>query len=112
VKKLLPIAIATFFFLSCGTSKKVSIAQYATPTTEQVQIIGIGQQVPSEAVLLGSVNIGDTGLTTKCSYADVINEAIIQAQAMGGNILYIKQHKEPSTLGSSCHRIKCEVYKK
>ena len=107
---LFTVAVIVALF-GCGTSKKVSVLHYETPTTEEVQIIGTGQTVPTGAKLLGSISIGDSGFTTKCTYAEVIKDAITQAQAMGGNILYIKKHREPN-MWSTCHRIKCEVYKK
>jgi hypothetical protein len=86
------------------------VYSYQKPTTEEVDVIGVAQTLPENAKLLGEVSIGDSGFTTKCSYGEVIKQAILQAQQMGGNLLYIKKHKEPD-LWSSCHRIQCEVYK-
>jgi len=111
MRKVLILSVLSLCLLGCGTAKQTSIVKYATPTDEEVQVIGVGQSVPTGAVLLGSVSIGDGGFTTKCTYGDVIRDATTQAQAMGGNILYIKKHKEPN-LWSTCHRLKCEVYKK
>lgn len=110
-KNLIVLLLVGLLVMGCGTSKKVSVLQYATSTNGPITILGQGQQIPTDAILLGSVKIDDTGFTTKCSYAEVIKDATEQAQAMGGNILYIRVHKEPSSLGSSCHRIECDVYK-
>ena len=113
MKKFIPIiAILAITLSSCGVKRTVGVVRYETPTNEQVQVLGSGQTVPSDAVLIGSVNIGDTGFTSsrRCTYAVVIKEAIVQAQAMGGNILHIKSHKEPDAW-STCHRITSDVYK-
>lgn len=96
----------------CGTSKKVSVINYYSPVSisEEIKIIGPGQKIPDNAKLVGSVKIGETGFTTKCTYKDVISDAENQARSMGGNLIYIKKHKEPD-LWSSCHRIEAEIYK-
>lgn len=112
MKKLLLFAI-TFLMISCGTSKKVSVLNYSTPISKDVpvEIFGTGQQIPSDCQLLGTIKIGDSGLSTKCSYAEVIADAQSQARAMGGNLIYISKHSEPD-FWSTCHRITAEVYKK
>ena len=101
---------------SCGTSKTTSVLVPSTPLAYDatVDIIGIGQKVPDGAKLLGQIKIGDSGITAggNCTYDKVVNDAIIQSRAMGGNLLQIRQHKEPNILLSSCHRIWCDVYKK
>ena len=108
------VLLFSLIFASCGTAKKTSILSYATPLPEgaKVEILGKGQIVPEGAKLLGEIKIGDNGLTTKCDYATVINDATTQARGMGGNILFITEHKEPNMLTSTCHRIKANVYLK
>jgi hypothetical protein len=81
------------------------------PANATVNVYGTTQQAPTDAKLIGSLFIGDSGFTTKCNYAQVIEDAQNQARAMGGNIIVITKHKEPSIWGSSCHRITAEVYK-
>lgn len=100
--------------VSCGTKKQTSVYQYSTPIqmSEKVEIISLGQTIPETAKFLGSVKISDTGFSTKCSYAEVIKDVEQQARSMGGNLIVIKEHKEPSVLGSTCHRIKADVYLK
>lgn len=109
MKKLFFTSLIITLFISCNTAKNVSVIKQLTPTTEQVNIVGIGQTIASNAILLGSINITDTGFTTKCTYADVIADAIKQAQSMGGNTILIKKHTEPN-IWSTCHRLQCEVY--
>ena len=96
---------------ACSTSKHTSVINYATPLPAgtHVEVIGIGQQVPDGAKLLGSISVGDSGFTTQCSYQEVIRDAINMARDMGGNVLQITQHKEPNLI-CDCHRIKADVY--
>jgi len=96
-------------FISCSTSKQVSVLKHMTPTTGEVKVLGVGQTIPENAELLGSIKIGDSGFTTKCSYSEVITDATNQAKSMGGNYILIIKHKEPD-FWSTCHRLTCEVY--
>jgi len=115
MKKILPmIAILAIALSGCGVKKTVSVIVHHPPTTEQVQILGIGQQIPNGAVLLGAISVGRNmwGTTSRgrCAYDRVLNYAIIQAQAMGGNIIQIRQHAVPNT-ENVCHEITVDVYK-
>ena len=84
----------------------------ATPLPQGtvIQVIGIGQQPPKDAKLIGSVKIGDGyTLAKNCTYPKVVADAQEQARGMGGNLIQIKKHKEPDIL-STCHRLECDVY--
>ena len=113
LKTIFLLALVPFFITACKTSKYTNIINYSTPLNKEVQVkvIGIGQKVPDNAKLLGSVNIGDSGFTktSNCTYQAVLNEAIEQARTMGGNLIQIIEHKEPD-FTSTCHRIKVDVY--
>lgn len=108
----------TFLFIiclvSCSTKKTIGIANFATPLSSDapVEVLGLGQKLPENVKLIGQIKIGDSGFTTNCGYDKVLKDAISQARSLGGNILQITEHKEPSILGSSCHRIKADVYLK
>ncbi|MDR3327087.1 MAG: DUF4156 domain-containing protein [Prevotellaceae bacterium] len=112
---LLVSSIITLLLMmqSCGTVKRVSVLNYSTPLSAdtEVEIYSSTQQIPSNLLFLGTVSIGDGGFTTKCSYSEVINDLKQQSLAVGGNVLVITMHKEPS-FASTCHRIKADVYKK
>lgn len=111
-KVLIFLAVA---LMACQTSKKVSVLQTSTPLAQdaKVEVIGKGQQVPSGAKLLGHIKIGEGGATPakNCTYDRVIADAQSQARAMGGNLIQVTQHKEPSIWTTTCHRIWCDVYK-
>ena len=116
MKILYYLVFCCFFAVSCDSAKKTSIVSVSTPLSNDavVDVIGMGQKVPDGSKLLGQISIGESGMTAtkNCTYAKVVSDAQIQARAIGGNILQITQHKEPSALGSSCHRLKCDVYLK
>lgn len=111
MKKNIFILLLGIVFISCSTSKRTNVLNYATPLPigTPVEVIGLGQKLPNNVKFIGSISIGDSGFTTKCSYQEVINDAINLARGMGGNIVQITEHKEPD-LWSTCHRIKADIY--
>lgn len=98
---------------SCGPAKKVAVASVATPLPAgtQVEVMGQGQKIPYGAKFLGKLSVVDGGFSTKCTYDVVLSNAQNQARGMGGDIVQITKHKEPS-VWSTCHQIWCDVYKK
>jgi len=112
MKKIVLILGTAIVLFGCGTVKNVNVLTYSTPLASNVPIefMAQGQNVPNNAKLLGSINIGDSGFTVNCSYQQVINDLQNQARKMGGNLLYITEHKVPDS-SSTCHRISANVYK-
>ncbi len=111
MKKLFLIFTIAILLASCGTAKKAHVLNYSTPlsSNERVEVVGMGKPVPPGSNFIGSLSIGDTGFTAKCSYQQVMQDAIEVARGMGGNIIQITEHKEPDAM-CSCHRIKADVY--
>lgn len=111
MKKITILLIVIVLLFSCGTTKNMSVLQYFPPTQEKVEIMGAGQTIPDNAILIGNITIGDTGFTSakNCTYAKVIQEASVIAQQMGGNMMYVVSHKEPD-FDCTCHRINANVY--
>lgn len=110
VSYLISVFILLALF-SCATQKKTYVLsqQASLPAGSTVRVLGIGQEIPRTAKLIGNVSVGDSGFTTKCSYAQVILDIQNQAIAIGGNIVAIRKHKEPD-FWSTCHRISADVY--
>jgi hypothetical protein len=108
------LVVVLFLLLSCGTSQKVNVMSVQTPLapTVEVKVFGAGQTLPTDLKMLGSLKIGDSGITSasNCTYDKVIANAQAQARGMGGNVLQVTKKKEPSVLGSTCYRIWCDVY--
>lgn len=113
MKKLILLFVLLFPLFSCHTKKNINVINYSTPlsSNENVEVIGIGQNVMDGAKLLGSASVGESGFTPtqKCTYSVVLNEIINIARSMGGNLIQITEHKEPDG-HSTCHRIKADVY--
>lgn len=106
---ILPLAI---YLLSCAPSvSRTFIKKYAPlDYKERVIVYGLNYQEPSNAEILGQIKIGDTGLTTDCSYKTVIEKAIFEARKIGGNVIKITEHQTPD-FWSSCHRITAKILK-
>ena len=112
MKKITILVFTKIFFFGCGTTKNMSVIKYFPPIKEDVKILGAGQNIPDNAILIGNITIGDTGFTSakNCTYAKVIQEATEMAQKMGGNLLYVVSHKEPD-FECTRHRINAKVYR-
>lgn len=78
---------------------------------ENVMVIGLEQQVPDSAEVIGRVKVGDSGFSTNCNYDLVIDKAKLEARKAGGNAIKITKHTPPSIMGSSCHRITANILK-
>lgn len=76
---------------------------------EEVVVIGPDGMEPEFFELLGEVKVGDSGFTTNCSFETVLEEAKLAARKAGGNVIKITEHKLPSPLVSSCHRITARI---
>lgn len=106
--------IAILFFLSaCNPRISTSINKTYPPLDykQKVIVIGLSETEPKKAEIIGRVRIGDTGFSTKCGYNIVIDKAKLEARKAGGNAIKIIEHKPPSALGSSCHRITAKILK-
>ena len=99
--------VALIFFGSCSPKISTNIRNYYQPIDyrQDIVVFGLNDEEPFDAEVLGQVKIGDTGFTTKCSYEIVIEKAKMEARKAGGNAIKIVEHKPPSIMGSSCHRI-------
>ena len=105
------IVAAAVALCACGPSKHLSVTQ-SMPALEpdsHVEVLQLNEPIPPDAEILGTVKIGDTGFSTDCSYEKVIETAREQARSVGGNAIKITEHKTPSALGSSCHRITAAI---
>ncbi|MCS6930344.1 MAG: hypothetical protein NZM43_12720 [Saprospiraceae bacterium] len=80
---------------------------------DSVHYVGIAENKNDidlrKAQLLGTVKIGDYGLTLDCHYADVLERACRNAGRIGGNLLVITRHRRYQ-VKSNCHTVKAEIY--
>lgn len=100
-------------FGSCShrVSTSLSKSYPALYYQQEVVVIGLDQPVPENTEVLGQVKLGDTGFSTKCNYEMAIDKAKLEARKAGGNAIKIIEHKPPSLMGSSCHRITANILK-
>lgn len=78
---------------------------------EEIRVIDLDKPIPDNAEQLGEVKIGDSGFTAKCHYDLVIETAKMEARKAGGNVIKITEHKLPTVMGSTCHRISVLILK-
>ena len=77
----------------------------------EVYVYSINESVPDGVIKIAQISLGDTGFTLKCNYETMLEKAKQEARKVGANVLKITQHKTPSLLGSTCHRLKVTLYK-
>lgn len=100
--------------LSCGTSISSKLSDKSFNKLDEntyVYVIKENETVPNNSKLIGEIKIGDSGFTTDCSYYKVLNDAKQTALNSGANIIKIIQLKKPTVLGSTCYRLKAQIYR-
>jgi hypothetical protein len=108
--KFLLITGIILLLTSCSAKLTSSIWKTYPPIyyKEEVRVFNLYETAPSNAEKLGTVKVGDSGFSTDCNYATVIDMAKIEARRVGGNAIKITQHEQPSFL-STCHRIRADI---
>jgi hypothetical protein len=111
-KFLAGVSFCMLLIAGCAPKIRTNIAQKYPPLhfQEEVWTILQGTDVPPGSELLGTVRIGDAGMTINCSYSVVLGKAKEEARKSGGNAIRITEHKTPDFM-SSCHRITAEVWR-
>ncbi|MDP3433519.1 MAG: hypothetical protein Q8T04_11205 [Bacteroidota bacterium] len=109
----LSIFLVSVMTISCSPRVMTTVINKYEPLDFKADVIvlGLNDQVPNEAELLGEIKVGDSGFSTKCTYEDVITLSKMEAMKIGGNVLKITKHNLPSAMGSSCHRIQAKILK-
>jgi hypothetical protein len=106
------LLISTLFVVSCSPKISSSIVKKYSPlvSTENVLVIEQNDSVPASSENLGTVRVGDAGLTVSCDYLNVLEAAKLEARKVGGNAIKIVVHQYPD-FASSCHRITADILK-
>ncbi len=99
--------------IACSPKVKTKLTQHypALDFRAEVIVLGIAEETPPSAIEIGTVKIGDTGISTNCGWDVVIEKAKTEARKSGGNVLKIIEHIPPSMLGSTCDRIQAKILK-
>lgn len=104
--------VFTIFFVGCSPKVISSVSTQYTPLSEdeEVLVLETYDELPDEAIILGTVKIGDTGFTATSagSYEEVLRIAKEEARKAGGNAIKINQHQTPDGY-STVHRIFADI---
>lgn len=113
MKRFLILLAGSLLLHACGPKVRTSLVSksYAPLAyDEEVVVIHPGDEVPKEAIQVGSLKIGDGGFSTRCKYETVMAAAQLEARKAGGNLIYVTEHRPPDFF-STCHRIKAHIFK-
>jgi hypothetical protein len=71
----------------------------ALDNSAEVKVIKVGESIPFKYEELGSLKLGDAGMTSKskCSYEALLALAIEEAKKVGGDAIKIVEHLLPRT---------------
>ncbi|HEV7378784.1 MAG TPA: hypothetical protein VGN64_03270 [Dyadobacter sp.] len=110
MQKNLIVILLVFVVASCAPKVKTNLTSKhaALSYDEDVIVLEKLDSIPASSEILGTVKIGDAGMSTNCNFTQVIAKAKEQARIAGGNSIRIIEHKSPDFM-SSCHRIVAEV---
>jgi hypothetical protein len=109
----LPIVFMLLCIASC--SPAINTTYYTpkkditpVPLDEVIVLDDILEPVDT-SLLIGQLEIKDSGFTTNCTYLEVIRVLKQKSAGLGGNAVIITEHQPPDFF-STCHRIKADVY--
>ena len=104
--------LMAFIFIGCSPKVISNVSTQYAPLSEdqEVLVLETYDELPTEAIILGTVKIGDTGFTASSngSYEEVLKLAKEQARKAGGNAIKINQHQTPDGY-STVHRIFADI---
>ncbi len=115
MKKLLYIftsIILLALFNSCALKKQVSVKEYYPPTEGNIPIIQTNQPLPQNIYRIGSIVVGESGLTPdgKCTYEACMQVIEKESRRVGAQLVYLVRVKEPD-FNSTCYNITAELYR-
>jgi hypothetical protein len=110
MQKVLVGILLALCAVSCAPKVKTNLSSKhpSLHYDEEVIVLEKSDSLPASSEILGTVKVGDSGMSTKCNFTEVLAKAKEQARIAGGNSIRIVEHKSPDFM-SSCHRIVAEV---
>lgn len=111
IRKTIGLVVALALISACSPKVTSNLQKSYQPISyeQEVFVLGLNEEAPSQAEVIGSIKVGDNGFSANCGFEEVIELAKIEARKAGGNVLKITEHKLPSAMGSSCHQIKADI---
>jgi V8-like Glu-specific endopeptidase len=114
MKKISIIFLTTSFmlFFGCGSSviTVVNRAYTSLSENELVTLYELNKPLPYGTEEIGSVKIGDSGVSLNCGWDSVIETAKNASRKMGGNAIKVVSVQEPDPI-STCYRIVAKIYR-
>ncbi len=110
---ILSLFVILFTLNSCGLKKQVSVRQYYPPTEGDIPIIQTNQPLPQNIFRIGSIVVGESGLTPdgKCTYEACMQVIEKEGRKVGAQLIYLVKVREPDLLFSTCYNITAELYR-
>jgi len=112
MKSLFYLAFFTILIYSCSPKIGSTITSKQPPLSDTDFVLVLQQQddFTNDGIEVGSIKSGDNGLSTNCTYFEVIDKLKQMARQNGANVIKITEHKGPDRL-SSCDRFTAKIYK-
>lgn len=100
---------------SCGTPRIIikEAGAYHVKSAEQPDdVFVITKENPNlnDSLLLGTISTKHNAFTGDCNLRQVKSIAKKEVKAIGGNLIYITDHRRPNVLFNPCHRIRGKIY--
>ena len=103
--RLMAILVTGVALMGCSPRVTTSIFEtYPVLPVDSVEVFEEGDPVPISAKVIGKVQVRDRGTTTKCNYDYVLQLAKERTAEIGGNGLYLTEHRLPNAR-STCHQV-------
>jgi hypothetical protein len=112
MKQLFSLTILTTILFSCSPKIRTTITskQPLLSYNEPVLVLRQDESFDNNGIEVGTVKAGDNGMSSNCSYNELIEILTQTAKLNGANILKITEHKTPD-LWSTCDRITAKIYR-
>jgi hypothetical protein len=112
MKTLFHFAFLVTLIYSCSPKIGSTITSKQTPLSDTDFVLVLQQQDDfiNDGIEIGSIKSGDNGLSTNCTYFEVIDRLKQLARQNGANVIKITEHKMPDRW-SSCERLTAKIYR-
>lgn len=112
MKTLFHFAFLATLIYSCSPKIGSTITSKQTPLSDTDFVLVLQQQDDfiNDGIEIGSIKSGDNGLSTNCTYFEVIDRLKQLARQNGANVIKITEHKMPDRW-SSCERLTAKIYR-
>jgi S1-C subfamily serine protease len=106
------VLVLSLLFLRCSPAVQTRVERDHEPVPQkrQIGVLKPNMPVPKGSERIGRIEIGDTGLSTGCSFNQVIRLAKEEARKNGGHAIKLTRVKQPDMV-STCYRINAEMYR-